>query len=372
MNKLGVTATVLLASTSLAQAGGIERTATTTGILFEEGTYLELSYGSVSPDVSGSVNGAPINSGDMAPSYNTVTLGFHHDINDQLSFSLIIDEPIGADVQYPGSLAPGGYPFAGSYAELSSRQITAALRYEMANNVSVYGGLRAVQVDGDVYVSTPLFTYELHADTSYELGYMLGAAYERPDIALRAALTYFSEVDLDISGVEGIGPAGTPAGFVPTAPTAFGNTLPESVLLELQSGIAEDTLLFGSVRWTAWDGYAITPNAYPTPSGNLVDYDDDVWTYTLGIGHRLNENWSISASLGYEAANGPFQGNLGPTDGFTSVGLGAEYTYENISVGAGVRYIDIGDAATQLGGGATSAFRDNDAIAVGLRVGFQF
>ena len=144
------------------------------------------------------------------------------------------------------------------------------------------------------------------------------------------------------------------------------------MLLELQSGIAEDTLLFGSIRWTAWDGYAITPNAYPTPSGNLVDYDDDVWTYTLGIGRRLNENWAISASLGYEAEQDGFSGNLGPTDGFTSVGLGAEYTQGNISVGGGVRYIMIGNAETQLGGGATSAFRDNHAIAFGLRVGVHF
>lgn len=371
MKKITLAGAALLASTAIATAGGIERTGFTTGILFEEGTYVELGYGSVSPTVTGNVTGVPaVASGDMSTTYNSVTLGYHQDITDALSFSLVIDEPVGADVAYPTGT---GYPFAGSTAELSSRQITAALRYELNENVSVYGGLRGVQVEGEVYVSTPLFAYALSADTDYELGYMVGAAYERPDIAMRVALTYFSEVDLSLSGVESPAPAGTPeAAILAAAPaTAFSNTLPQSVLLEAQSGIAANTLLFGSIRWTNWDGYAITPDAYP--AGNLVDYDEDVWTYTLGVARRLNENWAVSASLGYEAEQDGFSGNLGPTDGFTSIGLGAEYTQGNMSIAAGVRYVMIGDANTILAPGpVTSDFYDNDVVAFGLRVGFNF
>ena len=370
MKRLTMAGAALLASTAMTQAGGIERTGFTTGILFEEGTYVELSYGSVSPDVSGNVTGVPaIASGDISPTFNTLTLGYRQDITDQLSFALVLDNPVGADVAYPAGTP---YPFAGSYAELSSNQITAALRYEMANNISVYGGIRAVHVEGDVFVTTPAFSYVLNAENDYDMGYMFGAAYERPDIALRVALTYFSEVDLGLAGVEGVAGPGVPPALVPTGPTSFEVTLPESILLEAQSGIAENTLLFGSIRWTAWDGFAITPNAYPTPSGNLVDYDDDVWTFALGVGYRSNENWSVSGSLGYEAEQDGFSGNLGPTDGYTSVSLGAEYTQGNMSIAGGVRYIMIGDANTQLGGGATSDFSDNDAVALGLRVGFNF
>lgn len=377
MKKITLAGAALLTSTAMATAGGIERTGFTTGILFEEGTYVELSYGSVSPSVTGNVTGVPaVASGDITPQYNVVTLGYHQDITDALSFSLVLDEPVGADVAYPGMLGLGSYPFAGSYAQLSSHQITAALRYELNENFSVYGGLRGVQVSGDVYVSTPLFSYALSAESDYELGYMVGAAYERPDIAMRVALTYFSEVDLSLSGVESQGLAGmTDAAVLAIAfPTTFSNTLPQSVLLEAQSGIAANTLLFGSIRWTNWNGYAITPNAYPTPSGNLVDYDEDVWTYNLGIAHRLNENWAVSASLGYEAEQDGFSGNLGPTDGFTSIGLGAEYTQGNMSIAAGVRYVMIGDANTILDpvGPVTSDFYDNDVVAFGLRVGFNF
>ena len=278
MKRLTMAGAALLASTAMTQAGGIERTGFTTGILFEEGTYVELSYGSVSPDVSGNVTGVPaIASGDISPTFNTLTLGYRQDITDQLSFALVLDNPVGADVAYPAGTP---YPFAGSYAELSSNQITALLRYEMANNISVYGGIRAVHVEGDVFVTTPAFSYVLNAENDYDMGYMFGAAYERPDIALRVALTYFSEVDLGLAGVEGVAPPGTPQALVPTGPTSF--------------------------------------------------------------------------------------------DGYTSVSLGAEYTQGNMSIAGGVRYIMIGDANTQLGGGATSDFSDNDAVALGLRVGFNF
>lgn len=371
MKKLFLASAALMASTALTQAGGIDRTGFTTGILFEEGTYVELSYGNVSPDVSGNVTGVPAAaSGDISPSFNTVTIGYHQDITDQLSFSLVLDNPIGADVSYPtGTL----YPFTGSYAELSSHQITAALRYEMANNISVYGGIRAVHAEGDVFVTTPLFAYSMNAENDYDLGYMFGAAYERPDIALRVALTYFSEIELGLSGVEGPAPAGTPQALIPTGPTAFDVTLPESILLEAQSGIAANTLLFGSIRWTAWDGFAITPNAYP--AGSLVSYDEDVWTFNLGVGYRINDNWAVSGSVGYEAEQDGFQGNLGPTDGYTSLSLGAEYTEGNMTIAGGVRYIMIGDSNTILAPGApptTSTFSDNDAVAFGLRVGFNF
>ncbi len=342
-------------------------------MLFEEGTYVELSYSNVSPEVSGAGANGPllgVASGDMAASYNVARLSFRQDINEALSFALISSEPYGSDVVYP---AMAGYPFANSTAQLSTRQLSGVLRYEFSNGVSAYAGVNALKADTDVYVSAGTsFTYRLTADSDYEWGYMAGVAYERPEIALRVALTYFSEIDLGMSGAEGQALAGTAPEAVPTSSTAFNVTMPESLLLEMQSGVAENTLVFGSVRWTGWDGFQIRPNRYP--AGALVNYTDDVYTYTLGVGHRLNENWSVSASVDYEAATGGFKGNLGPTDGRRSFALGAEYSRDNYSVTAGIRRIDIGDAQTILSsaGPLTSSFTGNSATAVGIRFGYQF
>ena len=49
-------------------AGGIERSSQSVGVLFEEGTYGEFTFSTVSPTVSGTFVGV-VPSGDMAASY---------------------------------------------------------------------------------------------------------------------------------------------------------------------------------------------------------------------------------------------------------------------------------------------------------------
>jgi long-subunit fatty acid transport protein len=363
----------LLATTSIATAGGIDRTAPSTGILFEEGTYAEIGFTSVSPDVSGEVDIAGIASGDIAPQYFTTTLRYRQDITDTLSFAFIYDQPYGADVDYPSGT---GYPFAGSTAEIRSDQLTAILRYELANNISVYGGIRALQATGDAFVSTPAFTYFLESESDFEAGYLVGAAYERPDIALRVALTYYSGIDLDFSGRQAVAGPGTSEAAINAAAAdgsaSFTVELPQQLLLEAQTGIAEGTLLFGSIRWTDYEGFTIVPGGFPTPSGQLVDFDEDVFTYNIGIGRRITDDLSLSATVTYEEEQDTIAGNLGPTDGILNFGIGGEYTFGQISLAAGVTYGIIGDAETELGGGATSSFTDNDVFGFGMRVGYQF
>ena len=147
---------------------------------------------------------------------------------------------------------------------------------------------------------------------------------------------------------------------------------PQSVNLEAQSGIAKDTLLFGSIRWVNWSSFSVDPANYP-PADPLVSYANDTTSYTLGVGRRFNENWSAAISVGYEAASGGFASNLGPTDGRRSVTLGATYTQDKMKISAGVSYVDIGDAQTTLAAGLPAGtFAKNHAIGVGMKVGFTF
>ena len=62
---------------------------------------------------------------------------------------------------------------------------------------------------------------------------------------------------------------------------------------------------------------------------------------------RFNETWSGAVTLGYEPSDGDLTGNLGPTDGMRSIGLAATYTRDNMKITGGIRYVDIGDAATR-------------------------
>lgn len=387
MYRFAAATAALLATTAIAQAGGVERSGQTPAILFEEGTYVELSYSYANPEVSGTqriaaglASPAGSSSGNIAPSYWFAGLAYRTDITDRLSFALIYDEPIGADVNYAG-IAPPGYLYrfgTGSQAEINSQQWTAALRYEFENGFSVYGGLRAVSADGNVQLftgsgGTATTNYRMSADGSTELGYMLGAAYERPDIALRVSLTYYSDTTHDFSASE------TTA--LGTAATSFQTTIPQQILLEAQSGVAEGTLVFGSLRWTDWSEFAITPTVFAGANGgaSLVSYDNDSWTWTLGGARRISDSWALLGSVTYEAQQDGFSGNLGPTDGRTSLGLAARYTQGPLRVTAGVSYSWIGDAETEapasLGapaGTQFASFTDNSAIGFGIRIGYSF
>ncbi|MGL4280391.1 MAG: outer membrane protein transport protein, partial [Albidovulum sp.] len=185
-------------------AGGIERSTQSVAPLFEPGEYMEFSFGSFSPSVSGAGAGffTGTNSGDMAGSYGTYSFAYKRALNDRLDAAIILDQPVGADVDYPTSSAP--YPFAGSNAEVRSTAITGLLRYKMPSNFSVYGGLRAERVKGNVAIRAPLalfipgapgaLNYALEAEKDWSLGYVVGVAWEKPEIAARVALTYNSAI----------------------------------------------------------------------------------------------------------------------------------------------------------------------------------
>lgn len=277
------------------------------------------------------------------------------DLNDQLSAALIIDQPFGVDLEYAVT-APGAGPIgnpSNPRAYIDSTPITAVLRYKLDNGFSVHGGLRAQETGGEILSSVGF----LRADSGYDFGYLVGAAYERPDIALRVALTYNSAITNTLSGI-----GGNPVS--PVAIPDFDLETPASVNLEFQTGIAEDTLLFGSIRHAMWDQFNLT--AFGT---EFVRFNGDTTAYSVGVGRRLSDQWSVFATLGYEApGNRPSTTPLAPTTGSSSIGFGATYTMDAFEVTGGITYVVPGDQVVPNLG----SFDANKAIGVGIRVGYNF
>lgn len=366
---IALAAAALTLGATAASAGGIERTTQSPAVLFEEGTYGEVSLGTFSPSVSGvgtAFSGTPgASSGSKAPSYFQFGLAFKTDFNDRLSGALIYDQPFGADVDYPTGT---GYFAQGATAELRSNAVTALLRYQFDGGFSVYGGPRIQTLSAKAEVPF-VASYEADGERDEGFGYVLGAAYEIPDIALRIALTYNSSIEHKVDTTEG---SGLGAGVESVTEI---NT-PQSVNLDFQTGIAPGTLLFGGIRWVEWSEFDITPQVYQslTMGGSLVSYDDDTITYSLGLGRQLNDQWSVAGSIAFEPSTGGFASNLGPTDGFTRLGLGATYAASDaMEIGFGVTYAFIGDAETTLDGtNAAGIFEDNNGWGGGIRVGYRF
>lgn len=365
MTRIATASAALLATTAFAHAGGIERDTGSMAILFEEGNYIELGFTYVDPDVSGSFGGA--NSGDMLDGYVYSNLSFRSDITDNLSYALILSQPYGADVSYPNGT---GYALADTTADVDAEQLGVVFRYEFESGFSAYAGLRAVDVNGAI--ALPAAAYTLSAEASTELGYLVGAAFERPDIALRVALTYQSATDHTFDSLENGAVAST-----------FNTTLPQAVTLEAQSGVAEGTLVFGSVRWVDWSEFRIAPTAFTSANGPLVQNSQDVTTYRVGMARRFSDQWVGLASLTYEPngtgsvlGNG-VQGNLDPRDGRLGLGIGARWEGDNgLVISGGLEYIRFGDSVTDVSAAApglqASSFTDNDGYAAALRIGYRF
>jgi long-subunit fatty acid transport protein len=350
----------LMATTAL--AGGIDRSGQSISAIFESGNYAELSFGSVNPSVTGTAAGQA--SGNMAASYTQFGFAIKSQVNENLSIGIIYDQPFGADVAYPAGTT---YPFTGATATLDSNAVTAVARYSFGNGFAAHAGIRHQSMDANIAIPA-VAGYTATASSGSGTGYVAGISYEKPEIALRVALTYNSEIESTHSTSEA---TAVPAALVSNTTI----TTPKSWNLEAQTGIAEGTLLFGSVRWVNWDGFTIDPALYRATVGSaLLAYTDNSTTYTLGVGKRINDDWSVSLSAVHEASAGGTQSNLGPTDGRTGITLGARYTMDNVTISGGLNYTWVGDATTVVSavGPVLSSFTDNHVVGAGVRIGVNF
>ena len=352
-----------------AYAGGVDRSGQSIAVLFEEGNYVELSYGSVSPSVSG-VSVSPVltpgaSSGDMAQPYAQLAFSYKHRLSDALDVALIVDQPFGADTHYP---ATQPYFARGAFAELNSTAATGVVKYRFPSNLSLYAGLRYQTLD--MAASVPFVDgWQGAGAQDGSVGYLAGVSYEIPEYFARVSLTYNSRITHDLATAES---AATATGGL-VVPSSTEITTPQSLNLEFRTGINPKTAIFGGVRWVEWSQFDITPVVYQgITGGSIVDYQDDRFTYTLGVARRLTDNWTALASLTYEAQTGSVTTNLSPTDGRTGISLGARYTKGNMIVQGGVNYTMVGSADTLVLGNPAAEFTDNDSLSWGIRVGYRF
>ncbi|HEX9858749.1 MAG TPA: outer membrane protein transport protein, partial [Paracoccaceae bacterium] len=356
-------------TTGMASAGGIDRSGQGIGVLFEKGRYLELSFGQVNPSVSGNDvalfgGGA---SGSVADGYSQVSLAYKMDINEKLSTAIILDQPFGADIEYaPTSVALGGTT---AVADLSA--ITGLLRYKINDGFSVHGGLRAQRASANVFLSGAAYGgvsgYNVALDDDIGYGYVLGVAYEKPEIALRVALTYNSAIEHNFDTVETLGDD-----VIGVTPTTV--ELPQTVNLDFQTGVAANTLVFGQIRWADWSNFRLDPATFTALTGSgLIDLEDTI-TYTLGVGRKFTDNWSGALSVSYEKKDDPLVSPLAPTNGRLGLTLAAVYTRDNMKITTGINYTKLGDAQPETGTPdvARADFSGNSVLGIGVKVGFTF
>ena len=336
-----LTSTLLLSAAIQAQAGGLENTLLPVGLLFSEGENvlqagLLSGTASNSGDYDASIGGGTSGSGTQ----DTVipTLAYKRQINESTSAILALHQPLGADVSYSKGL------YQGMNASWVSQGLAALVNYKIDDAFSVHGGAVLVNTETDV-VLPGLYLYQDPAAPNYEVdlatdlgtGFVLGAAFQIPEIALLARITFESEIkhsfDVDESHLN-LG-AGT------TTQSTSSATLPQAVTLQLESGVSMSTLAYVNVRWVDWSEFSLSTSHFTDlDAGPLVYFGKDTVSFEVGAGHMLNDQWSVGGYLAYEKAIGGETSPLAPEDGYKGLGLGATYAMSNLDITAGLGYFE--------------------------------
>mgnify|MGYP002655432536 FL=1 len=245
-------------------------------------------------------------------------------------------------------------------------------------NFQIYGGPVAQRVKGEVHLRGPAYQvmtgYDAKIATDTEVGWAAGLAFYKPEIALKAALTYRSEIEHSSEIAETI-PVTTYAGK-----KDFKVTLPDSWNLDFQTGVNPTTLLTAKVRYVPWSDFDIRPTQYTEttklryPQGlPIISYDKDQWSAEVGLGKRVSDRLAVSGAVGWDSGAGNPASSLGPIKGYYSLGLGARYNVTpEWSLSLGGKYFKFGDAQAQLPTKDTVGnFDSNDGYAVGVKLAYH-
>lgn len=359
-----------------ALAAGLDRSGQSIAAFLQSGNYAEAGISVLDPTVKGK-DLIKNNVSDMAEDYYFPSAAIKVQATEQISLGLLYDQPFGADAMYSLEQSMFTNGIEGTKVEVETHNLTALIGYQPTENWNFYAGPVWQTVKGTVSLrglayggEDKLGSYDINLKEDDAYGWLAGFAYQIPEIALRAAVTYRSEIkhELDTTETFGFGAIQRPNALTEVV-------TPQSVNIDFQTGVAANTLAFANIRWVHWDQFAVSPKFLNTASGNnLIDYSDDQWSATVGVGRKFNNQWSGSASVGYDSGAGNPVTTLGPTEGYWSVGLGGQYNpAENYFIQAGVKYFWLGDAHAQTGGNnIVGEFTDNYALGYGLKIGYRF
>ena len=371
---LAAVAGVLVASA--AQAGGLERSGYNIDLLFDPSDYAaEATATYVNPQrklknvedtdtantdiLGGTFGGGNLNyrpsTADDTESYWAPRIGVKAALGDSIDCMADYSQPWGAHTN-PGKNWAGANNNIETKVESDNYAATCSYKWEMGPGYfrvigggfyQEVGGFKERLVQDYTFAPFPLSTFSGVGRLELEdsgWGWRTGVAYEIPEYAMRASLVYNSAVDLDdLSGFIDLRQLAFPNPFPVGPPLITGTkydvrgsaSMPDSLELKVQSGIAPGWLAFGSIKWTDWSQLqvvtfcpaTISPT---TPCTSLDLLYRDGWTVTGGIGHKFNDQWSGAVSLTWD--RGTSQGYGAQTDTWL-LGTGVSYTpTENVEL----------------------------------------
>ena len=210
-------------------AGGLEVSRQNNMILFSEGKTVNFSSRQTNSTVTDNLY-TSLDSQSIIKQLNIMSAAFKSDYSDTISYAFEMYEPMASTLQYPATI--GGVP-AGQKALLRSQALSLTGKYDLTNSgFGVVAGIRQLTIKRSTVNINPA-QGDLVTTPDSGIGYMAGVSYERPEIALKVLLSHAPGIDI----------------VVPTTVVGSGTvSQPNFTTLEFETGIANNTLLFGSIH----------------------------------------------------------------------------------------------------------------------------
>ncbi len=371
LSHLSVTIATSIATMSVAYAGGLERSDQSVAPLFEQGNYAEVYTAYIDPNMKATDIAKGNNDGMLEP-YTITGASVKQDISDVTSIASFYSQPWGVSTKYPDTSKVFSNTSGQTEAQLASDAVGIAVKQKFSDNFSLYGGVDYHKVSGFVNIADPA------TGLYYKLGYkpdsafvpMLGMAYEKPEMALRASATYRAPAHLKLLDTEVFNGATPIAG-------AMDISMPQSVNLDFQTGLSKKHQLLGkaSARWVDWSNFEVAPTAWKAKTGKaLASYEDDQYSVSLGLAKRFTPQFAGEVSVSYDHADNkkPLIA-LGPNGSTTGVGVGVQYDVnKNISLSGGAQYLMTKGGKVKNGNTEILDVKDSNGYAVGVKAAYKF
>ncbi|MDC0913673.1 hypothetical protein OAQ47_07110 [Paracoccaceae bacterium] len=393
----------ILFAASQATAGGWEASKLDTSFMYKEGGFTEFSYGSLDYNVKANAtnNGATLGvtghktaKSQTRPAFS-LKMGFGDfdfgvssftsgSIQMQGGAGKIIDPAINfeaGEAAAPQATQPAGATFVPD-ADATLNTMSFIGKYNVSENFGVIIGASQNSL-AKTKITTIVGTYDIKAKSA--MGSIMGVVYSQPDIAMRVELLVQpkSTIKAESSYTEATGGGNSAdewtfaatSGAGVSSDTSFTTTLsrPEMITLNFQSGIAADTLLYGSIHKAAWKSAQITA-ATDSAVTTVTSAFTDTTALSLGVARKINDQLALTASFSSEDGGGKTSTSLfTQSNGSQGVSLGARYTVDNITISGGYNYTNVGDVTVNNSSAVQQAvYKNNSVSAFGFKIGFSF
>ena len=366
---------------------------------FEKNNYAEVSLAWVRPDISGQVQHTEelqqlgitdFSTGNLAHSQWISNAALKFQLNPQVSWGLIYDQPYSIDIayHYDPVFAGVALPIEAATIQFESHNLTSLIGFQPNDNWNFYTGLSYQSLEGNLYLSGQTFYifngYRATFERDAARGWLAGISYQIQEYFFRTALTYRSAITHHNKTTESI--------IVGTNPAPYTEIqTPQSVNLDFQTALTDRNALYGTLRWSNWQNFVIQPPKFgavidyaalqfpEVKPFRMIDYREDQWSGKIGLAYQWPSFGIDSIELLWDSGTGNPASTLNPSDGYWGIGLGHLYKIqETWDIATGLYYLKFQKPEISLSEPITpqiaglSAVSDNSAWILGLKLGYHF